>query len=190
LKPGDSLRSGDGDSIGEVMAIDLSLSIISIKKGPSKADIHPTSVFEHSTINQGVKEVAVFRMAEWVATYGIDAEGDYRAGRDLLLNYLPRTAAPFISDKHPQEKAVEWILALENGVLPIQGRPGAGKSHTAANMIISLIQSGKKVGITALSHKVIDGLLEKAVKCADDQQLQLHCIKAGSTGAGESPSGI
>ncbi|RQP16389.1 MAG: TM0106 family RecB-like putative nuclease [Parapedobacter sp.] len=190
LKPGDSLFSGDGERLGEVMAIDLGLSSISIKKGPSKADLHPTSIFKDAMINQSTKEAAVFRMAEWVATHGIDAEGDYQAGRDLLLNHLPRTAAPFISDKHPQEKAVEWVLALDNGVLPIQGPPGAGKSHTAANMIISLIQSGKKVGITALSHKVIVGLMQKVLKFASDRGIRLHCIKAGAAGVDDSQSDI
>src|SRR5690606_28605626 len=81
---GDKLCTGDVGNLGEVLTIDLGLSTISIKKGPSKADIHPSSVFKHSMINQGVKEDAIFRIAEWAATHGIDAEGDYRAGRDLL----------------------------------------------------------------------------------------------------------
>ena len=55
---------------------------------------------------------------------------------------------------------------MKNDVLPIQGPPGTGKSHTAAQMIISLIKAGKKIGVTALSHKVITELLEKVSKAA------------------------
>src|SRR5690606_4855671 len=120
----------------------------------------------------------------------IDAEGDYRAGRDLLLNYLPRTASPFLCDKHPQERAVAWASVLDNGVLPIQGPPGAGKSHTAANMIISLIQSGKKVGITALSHKVIVGLMQKVIEFTSERDIQLNCIKAGAAGLDDAQANI
>src|SRR5690606_17108686 len=83
----------------------------------------------------------------------------------------------FISDKTPQEKAVEWVHLLDCGVLPIQGPPGAGKSHTAANMILSLIKTGKKIGITALSHKVVDGLMEKVAKVAEGEGIFLQCVK-------------
>lgn len=61
------------------------------------------------------------------------------------MNNLPRTVGNFEGHNlPPQEKAVEWVNILNNGVLPIQGPPGTGKSHTAAEMILSLIASGKK----------------------------------------------
>lgn len=190
LRAKDEVVTGDGDRLGEVISIDTISRLVTIKKGPSKADTHPTAIFRHLLINDKVKEDAIFRIAEWAATHGIDAEGDYRAGRDLLLNYLPRTASLFLCDKHPQERAVAWASVLDNGVLPIQGPPGAGKSHTAANMIINLIQSGKKVGITALSHKVIVGLMQKVMKLASERDIQLDCIKAGAAGLDDAQAEI
>src|SRR5205085_821650 len=83
--------------------------------------------------------------ANWVLENDIDADGKYRAGRDLLLI---KTLRPNV------------------GVLPIQGPPGAGKSHKAAEMILKYLQNGKKVGISALSHKVIIGLMHKVIGSA------------------------
>lgn len=190
LKPKDKLLSIEGQNIGEVIAIDQDASLIKIKKGPSKADMHPRSMLKDTMINQSTKEEAIFRLANWVLKNGIDANGEYRAGRDLLLNYLPRTEKPFLSTNPPQERAVEWCLALVNGVLPIQGPPGAGKSHTAANMIISLIQAGKKVGITSLSHKVTVNLMQKVLKSAKDCSVNINCMKAGDAGFENSDADI
>lgn len=190
LKPNDKLLSMDGQRIGEVIEIDLDASFIKIKKGPSKVDMHPRSLLKDTMINQAIKEQAILRLANWVQQHGIDADGEYRAARDLLLNYLPRTNKPILSTKPPQEKAVEWCLELDNGVLPIQGPPGAGKSHTAANMIISLIKAGKKVGITSLSHKVTAHLILKVLSSAKDSAVNINCMKAGEAGLENSDADI
>ena len=51
-------------------------------------------------------------------------------------------------------------------MLAIQGPPGAGKTFTGARMICELIRQGKKVGITAMSHKVIRNLLDEVIVAA------------------------
>ena len=51
---------------------------------------------------------------------------------------------------------------LDHSLLAIQGPPGAGKTYTGARMICELVRQGKRVGITATSHKVISNLLEKS----------------------------
>ncbi len=53
--------------------------------------------------------------------------------------------------------------ALDGTVLPIQGPPGTGKTHTAAQMIVDLVRAGRRVGVTATSHKVIQNLVRRAV---------------------------
>lgn len=179
LRVGDKLKTNDGVNFGEVIAIDSDKYTVEIKKGPSIMDIHPTAIFKHEMVSARVKEDAIFRIAAWVSENGIDAEGNYRAGRDLLLNRQPRMTSNLnlqdISDQ--QEKAVEWVQVLENGVLPIQGPPGAGKSHTAANMILKLIDEGKKIGITAMGHKVIVGLMQKVVRQAKEQGMNIQCLR-------------
>ena len=92
-----------------------------------------------------IKEAAIIRMATWVADNSIDIEGQYRAGRDLLLGHSPRTTTSISTQGNPQQVAVERVQQLHNSIVPIQGPPGAGKSHTAAQMIIALVRSGEKV---------------------------------------------
>src|SRR5690606_19934815 len=71
-------------------------------------------------------------------------------------------------------------LALDGTVLPIQGPPGSGKTYLGARMIVSLIRQGKKVGVTANSHKVIVNLLDEVCKAAREEGLEFRGIqKAG-----------
>ena len=51
-------------------------------------------------------------------------------------------------------------------MLSIQGPPGSGKTYTAARMIVRLVAAGKRVGVTANSHKVIANALDKVQEAA------------------------
>ena len=73
--------------------------------------------------------------------------------------------------------AREWVMALDHSVLPIQGPPGAGKTYTGARMITALVRAGYKVGITALSHKVIRNILEAVVDAAEGERTPVRCIQ-------------
>src|SRR5262249_34137219 len=63
------------------------------------------------------------------------------------------------------------------GVLPIQGPPGAGKTHIGARMICTLTQAGKCIGITANSHKVIRNALDEVLEAAPELGASIHCIQ-------------
>jgi len=76
--------------------------------------------------------------------------------------------------------------ALKDSVFAIQGPPGAGKTFTGARMICELVKDGKKIGITALSHKVIRKLLEEVTDAAKEQeQSGVRCMQRSDT---EEPS--
>ena len=75
------------------------------------------------------------------------------------------------------DAAVRLCAHLAGGVLPIQGPPGAGKTFTGARMICELVRRGKKVGITANSHKVIRNLIDAAIKAADELRIELHAAR-------------
>ncbi len=178
IAPGDSLRTGDGDRYGEVVAIDLEAGLVSIKKGPAIEAIHPYAVFTFDYFSDENKPPAIVRLANWVLENGIDNPApEFRAARDLLMVLPPRTSATLPAIAGPQEKAITWAGILSHGVLAIQGPPGAGKSHTAALMILELVGAGKQVGITALSHKVIRGLLDKVLEMAEQKGVPINCIQ-------------
>jgi hypothetical protein len=130
------------------------------------------------------------RLGTWVAEHGVDAPGPYRAGRDLLLHRTPRPGAEIVAGEDTLAAARGWVAALDHSVLPIQGPPGAGKTYTGARMITSLVRAGKKVGITALSHKVIRNLLEEVVKAAEEERTAVRCVQKVTDTSGEAHASI
>jgi uncharacterized protein len=175
----EELYNVGGARLGSVKAISLDERWIDIKKRKDSADIHPEAVFAHKDVDTKVLAEALIRIGECVADNGILGEGRYRAARDLLMREAPRLGKESI--RHPDEKPLDAALRiaplLDGGVLPIQGPPGAGKTHIGARMICELVKSGLKVGITANSHKVIRHLLHKVVEAADEADIDLQCIE-------------
>lgn len=112
----------------------------------------------------------LLRIGDWVHARGMDAPGECRAVRDLLLRKAPRlfsgeTISPLPLEE-PKLTACRVVKSLDHSVFAIQGPPGAGKTYTGARMICQLVAQGKKVGVTALSHKVIQKLLAEVVDAA------------------------
>jgi len=161
------------EKLGSVAAIDIVGRAIDIKKTRKTAELHPTAAYVWEwPFNVKEHAEALFRIGEWVAANGIDAAGKYRAGRDLLLRNRPRltkgeTLEP-LAGESPKGTACRIVSALKDSVFAIQGPPGAGKTFTGARMICELVREGKKIGITALSHKVIRKLLEEVVDAAKE----------------------
>ena len=83
---------------------------------------------------------------------------------DLLLKRppdLPGHKGPLICDKKKiAEEITQLLLTLNRSVFCIQGPPGAGKTYTSARIILELIKEGKKVGVTANSHKALLNMLK------------------------------
>jgi uncharacterized protein len=103
-------------------------------------------------------------LAERVLQSGFGVAG-IEAASDLLLRSTPRITARasgasiVSSDEDPGAAGRTVVTQLEATCLPIQGPPGTGKTYTGARMILDLVAAGRKVGVTATSHKVIGNLL-------------------------------
>lgn len=192
LSNGKSLQNMEGKGMGTIVSIDFKKRLVKIKKGESIVNQHPEAVFSHIYISPKKKEEAIIALAEWVAAYGLTSKKhEFSAVRDLLLRNSPKTTEPIHPSRNKLELALDWSLKLNRSFLPIQGPPGAGKSYTASNMIVGLIQAGKKIGITALSHKVINNLLEKVQDAAEKEKISIQMIqKVASDFEGELPWGI
>jgi len=171
----DELYTLDENKFGEVVAADPLARTIDVKKLIKLDGLHPTSVFAYSHFGTKEQANSILRLADWIVANGMDGPGDFRAARDLLLRNAPRLAggqsrAAGVNET-PVDAARRLGVALDHSVLPIQGPPGAGKTFTGARMICELVNSGKKVGITAVGHKVIRKLLDDVLKAAQEMKV-------------------
>ena len=177
-----------GQHVGTMMAINLANRTVDIKKTQLMANVHPSAVFVWDRPRKtDVIADALLRIGEWVAANGVDAQGAYRAGRDLLLRRAPRLRGRKAVAANPLEEIVVAASrigsALDESAFAIQGPPGAGKTFTGARMICKLVAEGKKVGVTALSHKVIRKLLEEVIDAADADKIPgVRCLQKLSKG--------
>jgi RNase_H superfamily/AAA domain len=71
----------------------------------------------------------------------------------------------------------EAELSLDGSYLFVQGPPGSGKTYNGARMAITLMRSGQRVGITALSHKAIHKFLEDLEDAAQEQGYRFRGMK-------------
>ncbi|MGH7448118.1 MAG: AAA domain-containing protein, partial [Longimicrobiales bacterium] len=153
---------------GEIVDVDDDAHTITLKRGNGSEVPHPRALIEKDVVGDGVLRDSVMRSAESIATHGLDAT-PLRSSADLLLRNRPRVGQPdganlMAPGETTVEAAVRLGFALRQTVLPIQGPPGAGKTYTAARIIVHLLHAGKCVGITAPSHKVISNLLEEVCR--------------------------
>lgn len=177
IRGGEDLRNLGGARLGKVEAIAFDSNTVDIKKRQDTAGLHPQAVFAHSYVDTKVIAEALVRIGDYVAGHGVDGDGPYRAARDLLLRERPRVGGEPLHrvGETTVAAAVRLCAHLTGGILPIQGPPGAGKTFTGARMICELVRRGKKVGITANSHKVIRNLIDATIKAADEMGIALQC---------------
>lgn len=179
LRPGNPLEDQENNRLGGIHEIDVDRGILKIKKGPTKIDLpHPSSVMSIESVNSSTKEEAIIRFAEWVVANGMDNEDEtYRAARQLLLNAPPSLTEELTYDENILERTFDFASKLDYSYLPVQGPPGTGKSFTGGHIIVQLAQQGKKIGITALSHKVITNLLTKVWEVAQEKGFNIQIMQ-------------
>jgi uncharacterized protein len=181
-----------GKSSGELVQIDEGTRIIDIRRSATSSVPHPTALIPLEIIGTDVQRESLLRLASWVVDNSISSPGQYKAARDLLLRLRPLVlkeaiASPIGEDGQLTEAAKALVLALtgEPSVLPIQGPPGSGKTFTGARMIVELVKQGQRVGISAVSHKVITYLLREVCATASTSRVRLRAIqKANDEGDG------
>ena len=184
VREGDSLHLPDGTGFGGVDAIDRVARTVDIKKRGAQAEAHPSAVFAHSVVPSEVLAEALLRLGDDVVQHGMAGGSRYRAARELLLGRPPRLRSGSFTPT-AGESAVQFAVRvaadLDHTVLAIQGPPGAGKTFTGARMICELVRRGARIGITAVSHKVIRKLLDDVAKAARDMKVQLTCVHKVTT---------
>ena len=185
LRGGESLHRTGGEKLGTVERISLDERVIEIKKRGDSANVHPDAVFAHNVINTAVLAEGLMRIGQRVADQGIAGDGQYGAARSLLLRESPRLNGEplYVPGETMLAAAMRIAPKFQGGVLPIQGPPGTGKTHVGArSMIAGLAGSGRKIGITATSHKVIRRLLDEVVAAGEELGVSLRGIHKPSDG--------
>ncbi|MFK4539852.1 putative RecB family nuclease [Bradyrhizobium ottawaense] len=167
-----------GDDFGKVIAISQEDRTVDIKKRGDTADRHPEAVFTHKSFSHPEQAASLLRLGEYVVENGIDGPGEYRAARELLLGLAPRLRGQeLLQPGETIVAAAERIgVSLDESVIAIQGPPGAGKTYTAARMILRLVHEGKRVGVAAISHKVIRNLLTEVISAGSVLGTRVECV--------------
>jgi predicted RecB family nuclease len=175
-------------SPGDLVGIDEVNLTIDLKRGAKSSVPHPEALIPFDIVGSDAQRDSLLRLGSWVAENGIDAHGPYLAARNLLLrrppSFLTGSLESVTDDQGqliPVAKEMMSRLANEPCVLPVQGPPGSGKTFTGARMIVELISQGYRVGVAAVSHKVISNLLCEVCKVSRQNNVPLQAVQKPDT---------
>ncbi|MFT5517371.1 MAG: putative RecB family nuclease [Rhodothermales bacterium] len=180
LKEGKDVWMDADRKLGSIADFNLAGRTVDIKQTGKTAEDRPTGGFIWGSFGAKVQKAAVLELGRQVVEAGVAGAGPNQAQRDLLLGSAPRLKAggggTLRRDGEPLlEAAIRLASDLDHSVLPIQGPPGSGKTYVGARMILDLVKRGKRVGVTAVSHKVIEnllcGVLDAASEAGDDLEV-------------------
>ncbi|MGH3116143.1 MAG: AAA domain-containing protein, partial [Gaiellales bacterium] len=124
----------------------------------------PTALIPPKPLYAKAQRAALLRFAENRARYP--------ATEEILERRPPRARL--------DGTLAEAALSLDGSYLFVQGPPGSGKTWNGARVAIALMQAGRRVGVTALSHKAIHKFLEDLEKAAVEAGYEFRGRKKGS----------
>lgn len=176
IKEGDEVECPvTGQSVGTVIDVDRGANVVTVRRSKALERPPRALVEKYTAPSAKVLQEALAELAESLAPdFGLAAQDPtgelaFSAGRALLLRSEPRLA-PGVALQLAGEPAVDATKRIGphlcGSVLAVQGPPGAGKTYAGGEMIVDLVLAGKKVGITATSHAVIEKLLAEVHEAA------------------------
>jgi predicted RecB family nuclease len=194
------LREGDEPAnpatalpAGTIVALDPLRGTLELQWSRRTQRPHPTSLIPRAPFTADAQKAALERIGEWVAANGIAPPGRYQAIREFLLRLAPRAGqeqgTALVQDGTPVAEAARSLgLRLDRTVLPIQGPPGAGKTYVGAEMILALVAAGRRVGITAFTHRALTNLLDAVLQHAADHGQVVRAIRKLEGGERPDPA--
>jgi predicted RecB family nuclease len=180
---------GRAPTAGEVVDLDSARGVITLSRTTGQAE-HGAVRFliPSKPIPTDAQEQSLLDLGRWVADNGPNAPGSNRAGRDLLMRLPPRLSSGVDCllrepGESASDAAIRLIVGLQDGCLPVQGPPGAGKTHMAALAVLSLLARRRgPIGVTAVSHNAIRTLLAKIEELAPSVGLDVRMQHRQSDG--------
>jgi predicted RecB family nuclease len=159
-------------ALGTVVELDPVAGFLVLKRSKKTAPALPRGFGPDGPINVKVLQASIARVGALVLA------GESPLGRALLERRVP-PELNVETGESPSELVVRVGRALSGQVLAVQGPPGSGKTTTGAALIRALLDDGLTVGVTALSHKVINNLLQAVGRPALQKWDQLEADGSG-----------
>jgi uncharacterized protein len=191
ISNGDKLYDGSEKIWGTTVAVDVKKHWIDVKKTQESIARHPSSIYAFNFVNAKPIAEALLSFGQELVRQTRQRNEMQDARYDLLTKAPPRLKSLNLPiSGSVEEVAISLVMDLDNSVLPIQGPPGAGKTHVGGRMIAALVSAGKRVGVTAVSHKVILNLLDTAVTNAKNDEIVRAAHQVGSSEVDHYPSTV
>jgi uncharacterized protein len=170
LGPGDqAVRADTGETL-EIVSVDETRGCLELKLGPSRQPLAPViCLIPKGPLDDTVQREAIARYAQAVIDGRAEEHG---AVTSILRRDKPRLGS--FTD------AASAVVQMDGTHLVIQGPPGTGKTFTSARAIVDLLRLGKRIGVTALSHKAINNLLEAVEDAAVERGVVFRGVKKSS----------
>ena len=172
-----------------MVALDDHNRTIDLKRGAASDVPHPTALVPFDIVGSTVLSDSLFPFASSVAEHGIAGAGQFQSARELLCDSFSRALGN-----------LDGTLVGEDGQLTLGSEgsrsfartrdfgasypraAGSGKTFTGARMIAELVRQGRRVGVTAASHKVISTLLRELCSAGKELGIRLRVIQKANDG--------
>jgi predicted RecB family nuclease len=151
------------------VVVDDERCCVTMSRGKARAaEPLPRALVPPGPIEDRQQRDAVFRFAE---SY-LNGDGAYPALLHVLQRERPRAdlALP----------PTEASLTLDDSYLLVQGPPGTGKTWQGAKMAVALMRAGRRIGVTSLTHRAINKLLDEIEREATEQSFHFRGRKKHS----------
>lgn len=184
LKAGSDVKNCHNldEKVGTIFEIDEENLIVKIKS--SNKDLSDSlSISSDGLIDNKIIRKSLYKIADKY----LNQKEEKDVAFEILLRALPRflnkKSGEEVLDKNKDviDESLNAISELDNSYLFIQGPPGAGKTYMTSHIIVELLKSGKKIGISSNSHKAIDNLLTKIEEVALRENISFNGIKKDSS---------
>ncbi len=173
----DDIYECGGIKVGTLEEYDPYERTITIKKTGKTNDLNPSAIYRFSKVPAGELENSSIKICEEIIKNGMGGD-KHKAIKDILLHRLPDIEIPILvpEGKDILDYAYDIVESMNHTYVPVQGPPGAGKTYAGSHLIEHLLKKGKKVGVSAVSHKVINNLLSSTKKLVGDNFTIIHKV--------------
>ncbi|SDP14756.1 uncharacterized protein SAMN05660199_03280 [Klenkia soli] len=185
LAPGQRVEQvppgADGRAVSaEVVAVDGATGELVLSRPVGRAGDHAEGLLPTGPLDARNQKAALLQLGAAVADGGLAGPGVRTAAADLLARRPPRLRAgtPLqVPGETAADRTRRLVAALDGGVLAVQGPPGAGKTWAGARAVLDLVRAGRRVAITANSHKVVGNLLDGVLRAAREAGQPVRAVQ-------------